>query len=181
MRLFAKIILKIFGWDVYGGIPKDIPKCVVAVAPHTSMWDFILGRLAFWQLGLKSRFLIKKEIFFFPLGPIVKWLGGIPVDRAKKGNLVEQVADLFNSYDSLYISITPEGTRSLVKEWKKGFYYIAMKANVPIALGLLDYKEKRGGVVHVFQPSGDYNEDFKILEKYYRGAGAKHPEKFNLS
>jgi 1-acyl-sn-glycerol-3-phosphate acyltransferase len=145
------------------------------------MWDFIIGRLAFWQLGVKARFLIKKEMFFFPLGPIVKWLGGIPVDRNKRGNLVEQVAGMFDKHDSLYITVTPEGTRSLVTEWKKGFYYIALKANVPIALGVLDYKKKRGGILHIFTPTGNYKEDYKLVEKYYRGAGAKHPEKYNLS
>jgi len=181
MKLFSSIVLNLFGWRVTGVIPKEVKKCVVAVAPHTSMWDFILGRLAFWQLGVKTRFLIKKEIFFFPLGPIVKWLGGIPVDRAKKGNLVEQVAQMFSQYDSLFITVTPEGTRSLVKDWKKGYYYIAIKAKVPIALGILDYEKKTGGVIHIMNPTGDYEEDFKIIEKYYRGVGARHPEKYNLS
>ena len=181
MKLIAKIILRIFGWQVIGGVPPEVPKCVVAVAPHTSMWDFVFGRLAFWELGLKARFLIKKEIFFWPLGPIVKWLGGIPVDRQKKGNLVEQVAGMFDKYDSLYIVVTPEGTRKLVTSWKKGYYYISIKANVPIALGLLDYKKKQGGVVKMIYPTGNFEADSKLVEEVYRGAGAKHPELFNLS
>lgn len=181
MKGFAKIILRLSGWKIIGEIPKDIPKCVVAVAPHTSMWDFILGRLAFWQLGLKTYFLIKKEVFFWPLGPIVKWLGGIPVDRQKKGNLVDQVAALFDQSDSLYIAITPEGTRNKVTQWKRGYYYIALKANVPIALGILDYKNKTGGVAKIIVPTGDFNEDSKLVESVYRGVGARHPEKFNLS
>jgi len=181
MKIIAKIILRLFGWKVVGGIPKDIPKCVVAVAPHTSMWDFVLGRVVFWELGVKARFLIKKEMFFFPLGPLVKWMGGIPVDRSKKGNLVSQVASMFKNYDSLYITVTPEGTSSLVTTWKKGFYYIALKANVPIALGCLDYKKKSVGVVKIFNPTGDYKKDREEIEELYRGAGAKHPEKVNLS
>jgi 1-acyl-sn-glycerol-3-phosphate acyltransferase len=181
MRFISKMILRLFGWKVIGGIPADVPKCVVSVAPHTSMWDFVIGRLAFWELGLKARFLIKKELFFWPLGPVIKWLGGIPVDRQKKGNLVEQVADMFNNYDSLYITVTPEGTRKLVNEWKRGYYYISLKAKVPIALGFLDYRKKIGGVVNIFYPSGNYDEDRKIVEAAYRGLGARHPEKYNLS
>ncbi|MCF8369275.1 MAG: lysophospholipid acyltransferase family protein [Bacteroidales bacterium] len=181
MKYIAKIILRLFGWRVTVGMPADVPKCVVVVAPHTSMWDFVIGRLCYFELGLKVKFLIKKEMFFFPLGPIVKWLGGIPVDRSKSGNLVDIVAGYFSQYDSLYITITPEGTRKKVENWKKGFYYIALKAKVPIALGILDYKEKIGGVGKVFTPSGNYEEDFKIVKEFYKGKGARHPEKFNLS
>lgn len=181
MRTIAKMILRISGWKVVGGVPPDVPKCVVAVAPHTSMWDFVIGRLAFWELGLKARFLIKKEMFFWPLGPIVKWLGGIPVDRQKKGNLVEQVARMFDAHDSLYIAITPEGTRKLVDTWKKGYYYISLKAKVPIALGFLDYRKKEGGVVKVIHPTGDFEEDTRAIEEVYRGISAKYPEKYNLS
>jgi len=181
MRFVAKMILRFSGWKVIGGIPEDCPKCVVMVAPHTSMWDFVYGRLAFWQLGSKVRFLIKKEMFFWPLGPIVKWLGGIPVDRKKRGNLVEQVAAKFNQYDSLYITITPEGTRSLVTDWKKGYYYIALKANVPIGLGMLDYQKKTVGVFKIYQPTGNFEEDSKIIEQYYQDVSARHPEKFNLT
>lgn len=181
MRTIAKIILRLGGWKVVGGIPPDVPKCVVAVAPHTSMWDFVFGRLAFWELGLKARFLIKKEMFFWPLGPIVKWLGGIPVDRQKKSNLVEQVANMFNTHDSLYVAITPEGTRKLVTSWKKGYYYIAIKAKVPIALGVLDYGKKEGGVVKIIYPTGDFETDTRVIEEVYRGIVAKHPEMYNLS
>ncbi len=181
MKFVSKVILRLFGWRVIGGVPPEIPKCVVAVAPHTSMWDFVLGRLAFWELGLKARFLIKKEMFFWPLGPVVRWLGGIPVDRQKRGNMVDQVANLFRQHESLYIAITPEGTRKLVKDWKKGYYYIALKAKVPIALGILDYKKKEGGVVRMIHPTGDFEADTKEIEKIYRGLGARHPELYNLS
>jgi 1-acyl-sn-glycerol-3-phosphate acyltransferase len=120
MRRISAFILWLTGWKVTEGIPSEVPKCVVAVAPHTSMWDFIIGRLVFWKLGVKTRFLIKKEMFFWPLGPIIRWLGAIPVDRQKRGRLVDHVAALFDQYDSLYIAVTPEGTRKLVKDWKKG-------------------------------------------------------------
>ncbi len=151
------------------------------MAPHTSMWDFVIGRLAWFVLGLKVKFFMKKEIFFFPLGHFIKWLGGIPVDRSKSGRLVDHVADLFGQQDSFYLVITPEGTRSLNSNWKKGFYFIALKASVPIALGYLDYEKKLGGIETIFMPSGDYSKDYMMIEKFYQGKRARHPEKFNLS
>lgn len=178
---FARLILLIFGWKVVGGLPEGLKKCVLIVAPHTSNWDFIIGRMAFAVLGIRARFLIKKEIFKPYLAPVIRRLGGIPVDRSKSSQMVEQVAALFDRYDSLYVVITPEGTRKLVTNWKRGFYYIALKANVPIALGYLDYKEKKCGIGQVMTPSGDFNKDFPSIESFYRGRRAKYPEKFNLS
>ena len=125
MYWIAKFVLRIIGWKIIGGIPEDIKKCVVTMAPHTSMWDFVWGRLAYWVLGVNAKFLIKKELFASVSGPILKRLGGIPIDRSKSTNTVDAVADLFNHYDSLFITLTPEGTRQLNPEWKKGFYYIA--------------------------------------------------------
>jgi 1-acyl-sn-glycerol-3-phosphate acyltransferase len=181
MKHIASFILKLWGWKIEGRIPEDIKKCVVVMAPHTSMWDFVIGRLAWYVLDLKVSFLIKKEMFFFPLGPIVKALGGIPVDRQKSGRLVDYVADLFSNIDSFYIVITPEGTRSLNNNWKRGFFYIANKANVPIAIGYLDYGKKVGGIGKIFDSSGDFTKDLETLEMFYKGIGARHPEKFNLS
>ncbi|MCB0805425.1 MAG: 1-acyl-sn-glycerol-3-phosphate acyltransferase [Bacteroidales bacterium] len=181
MKWISRIILNLWGWKITGNIPEDVKKCVVVVAPHTSNWDFIIGRLAYFVLGLKVKFLIKKELFFFPLGPVLKWLGAIPVNRGKSTRMVDYIADLFSQYDSLYITITPEGTRSLVTRWKRGFYFVALKAKVPIALGVLDYKQKTGGVVKIFEPTGDYEADIKMIEEIYRGRGARHPEKFNLT
>ncbi|GAB4314032.1 MAG: lysophospholipid acyltransferase family protein [Bacteroidales bacterium] len=181
MKRLSRWILGLFGWRITQGVPPEIKKCVIVVAPHTSNWDFVIGRLAFFALGLPVRFLIKKEIFVFPLGPLLKWLGGIPVDRRKSGGMVAQVARMFDRYEQLYIIITPEGTRSLNPNWKKGFYYIALKANVPLALGVLDYREKWGGIEKILYPSGDFEKDFKEVEEVYRGRGARHPEKFNLS
>lgn len=181
MKFLAKLILSFFGWKVVGGLPTGIRKCVVLVAPHTSMWDFVVGRLAFTVLRVPVKFLIKKEIFRNGLGPVLKAMGGIPVDRSKSNNMVEQVANVFDQYESLFIAITPEGTRKLVTNWKKGYYYIALKAKVPIVLGFLDYKEKRCGLGQVVIPSGDYDKDFRQIEAFYRGRQGKHPERFNLS
>ncbi len=181
MHLIAKWLLNLAGWKIIGKIPDDLKKCIVVVAPHTSNWDFVIGRLAYFVLGVKVKILIKKELFFFPLGPFLKWLGGISIDRSRSSNMVDHVAGLFNNYDSLYITITPEGTRKLNPSWKKGFYYIALRAKVPIALGILDYKKKEGGIGKIFIPTGNFEVDFKMVEDFYRGSGARHPEKFNLS
>lgn len=169
------------GWTIKGGIPEGEKRAVVVAAPHTSNMDFFIGRMAYFVLGVNVKFLIKKEAFFWPFGGLVKKWGGIPIDRGRSGNMVDFVAGLFTEYDSLYVVITPEGTRSLVEKWKKGFYFIARTAKVPMALGYIDYKNKEGGIGPTIMPSGDYNKDLKIIEDFYRDKTAKHPEKFNLS
>lgn len=181
MKLISKFIINITGWKIVGGIPPKVSKCIVVMAPHTSMWDFIWGRLAFWALGVNAKFLMKKEMFKPVLRPFLLGMGAIPVDRSKSSNTVDAIADLFNQYDKLYITVTPEATRKLNLEWKKGFYYIALQAKVPIALGYLDYEKKEGGIGKLFIPSGDFEKDFKTVEDFYRGHKAKHPERFNLS
>lgn len=181
MKQLSKLILRLWGWKVVVNSIGELKKCVVIVAPHTSNMDFVVGRLAYFTLGLKVKFLIKKESFFFPLGILIKKMGGIPVDRGKSSNLVEDVAKIFNESEDLFLTVTPEGTRKLVTRWKKGFYYIAYKANVPIALGILDYKHKVIGIGKMLYPTGNYEEDFKIIEAFYKGGHARHPEKFNLS
>ncbi len=181
MKWISKIIFRLMGWKLKGLLPQDIKKCVILAAPHTSNMDFILGRLAYFILGVPVKFLIKKESFKPPLGGLLKRMGGIPVDRSRNNNLVGQVAGLFNKSEVLYVVITPEGTRKLVHNWRKGFYYIALKANVPIALGFMDYGKKEGGIGPVFYPSGDYEADFETIRAFYRTKTARYPEKFNLS
>lgn len=174
--------MKVLGWKVVGNIPDDVKKCVIAVAPHTSIDDFILGRLAYCSVGKPVKFLIKKEFFDNPiLRPILIKLGGIPVDRSRSNNIVNQVSAMFDKYEVLNIIITPEGTRKLVHNWKRGFYYIALKANVPIVLGFLDFKKKELGFGPMLYPTGDYEADWKEMEKFYRGIVAKHPDRYNLS
>ena len=175
-------LFKLSGWKLVGEIPSDVRKCVIAVAPHTGIDDFILGRLAYCYLDRNVRYLIKKEFFDNPLlRPILLRLGGIPVDRSRGSNIVNQVAALFNKYDDLNIIITPEGTRKLVHNWKKGFYYIAQKADVPIVLGFLDFQKKELGFGPLLYPTGNFEEDWKQMEKFYRGIVAKHPDRYNLS
>lgn len=151
------------------------------MAPHTSNLDFLLGWLGYTSLGIKSHFLIKKEVFKWYSGGIIKAMGGIPVDRGHSSNIVLQVTEEFNKRDKFIMTITPEGTRKLNKNWKRGFYFIAVSANVPIMLGFLDYKKKEGGFGHSFIPSGDYDKDYPILRDFYATKTARYPEKFNLS
>lgn len=175
------LILNHCGWKISNSLRPDVKKCVVIVAPHTSTWDFIIGRLAFNELGLPVRFLIKKEYFFFPMGAILKRLGAIPVDRKKGLASYTRIVELLQKSDSMYLTITPEGTRKYTDRWKKGFYIIAQRAEVPVALAFIDYKRKRGGIEKLLAPTGNYEEDFAIIEDFYRGRGAKNPERFNLS
>lgn len=181
MGRLAILILRLFGWNIVSGVPDGIDKAVVIMAPHTSNWDFLIGRLAFAAHRTKVYLMIKKESFFFPLGPILKALGGIPVDRSQSQNTVKSITHHFEAAKKFYLVITPEGTRKRVNRWKKGFYFIALTAKVPIILGYLDYKKKEGGLGPVVYPTGDYDKDFIQIEAFYRGKTARHPEKFNLS
>lgn len=181
LKLISKIVLWICGWKIVGNIPDDIRKCVIIVAPHTSNLDFIVGRLAYYILDVNVKFLIKKEAFKFPVKRTLTSLGGIPVDRSQRNDIVNQVVELFNKNESLVVTITPEGTRKLNKKWKKGFYHIATAANVPVILGFLDYKNKRGGVGPVFYPTGDYEKDLKEIEQFYLDKTGRHPSNFNLN
>ena len=178
LRQFSRFILWLMGWHITSVIPPGTKKCVIAVAPDTSYWDFVIGRMAYWVMGIKASFLIKKEAFKFPYRGLLLRMGGLPVDRGKSNKMVDQVVDQFRKSESLFIVITPEGTRKPVKQWKKGFYYIANQANVPIALGYLDYARKEGGVGKVIYPNGDMESQMKEIRDFYKGMTPKHPERF---
>ena len=175
-NLISKKLLSLFKWELDTSI--ELPKkCVVCIAPHTSNWDFIVGILFKYATNLQASFFMKKEWFRFPLSIIMKLLGGIPIDRSKKNNVTDIIAEEFNKRDSLIIGLTPEGTRSLNYEWKKGFYYIAQKANVPIVLAYIDFKKKKVGYNKLLIPT-NYEDDIIIIKKYYSNINAKYPEKF---
>jgi 1-acyl-sn-glycerol-3-phosphate acyltransferase len=181
MICISKFILWLWGWKVASGIPAGIDKAIIIAAPHTSNWDFVIGRLAYFTLGVKVKFLIKKEAFFWPFGAMIKAFGGIPVDRGGNNKMVDQIVAQFNKNESMYIVIAPEGTRSTTRRWKRGFYFIALKANVSVALGYLDYKKKEAGIGPAFIPCGDYEKDFIIIENFYKNKSGKYPDSFNLS
>ncbi len=151
------------------------------MATHNSNWDFLIGWLGYMSIGVEAKYLVKKEAFFFPLGNFLKTMGAIPVDRRASTNIVIQVGDMFKKTDKLFVTITPEGSRSLRPNWKRGFYYIAEHAKVPVGFGFLDYKFKTGGIGGMLFPTGNYDEDIKKIEAFYSDKHARYPENFNLS
>ncbi len=164
-----------------GTPPTGHKKLLIVEAPHTSNWDYLIGMLLITSVGIKVNVIIKKELFFWPLGPLLRWIGGIPIDRSGNLSKVDALARLFEQKETLNLAITPEGTRSLNRKWKKGYYFIAVKAGVPLFLTAIDYKRKAGILGPVFYPSGNYEEDLKKIEAFYKGITPKFPEKFNLS
>lgn len=179
MQKISSFILRKLGWKVEGitGYPN---KCVLCVAPHTSNWDLFIGKLIYSSLGRKASFLIKKTWFFFPMNLVFNAIGGIPVDRSKKTSLTDQMAHLFATREHFELAITPEGTRSGNAEWKKGFYYIALAAKVPIVIVVLDYLKKTADFKAVFTPTGDVDKDISDIKSYYKDAHAKHQDRFLL-
>jgi 1-acyl-sn-glycerol-3-phosphate acyltransferase len=168
------------GWKVTGIVPSE-QKFVCAVAPHTSFWDFIWGWLSYRSLGIPSNFLIKKEFFIFPIKRLLLNLGGIPVNRQQARNTVQYCVDLFNTKDRLALTITPEGTRKYTAKWKKGFYYIALQAHVPLYVAFIDYKKKETGILTKFEITGNFEKDFADIQNLLRGYVAKYPKNYSLS
>lgn len=175
-KKLARFIILFCDWDIDPVAPKDARGSVLVMAPHTSNWDFIMGRLAFVSYGVDVKLLIKSELFFFPMGWVLRGLGGIPVNRKKNNNLTDYVAELYAKNPDLMIVFTPEGTRSYNPNWKKGFYYIAKKAGVKIYLCYVDYPTKRGGFGEPYEPTGDINYDINEIKKYYLNFKGKDAE-----
>jgi len=165
IRPLSKFILKkIICWKVIGSLPSN-EKYVIAVVPHSSYFDLIIAVLIRTYSGLKIKFIGKKELFNPITSFFFKFLGGIPVDRSKNTNLVDEVVNLFNQNEIQILAIAPEGTRKKVKKWKSGFYYIALNANLPILMVSFDYIKKEVKINKKFYPTGDINKDFIELEK----------------
>jgi len=178
-RFISKLYFKLGGWKVTGELPQ-VDKYVYVVAPHTSQTDFFMGKMYGAVTGFKPKILIKKEAFFFPLGPILRSIGGIPVDRRTNRHLADSLIQEFNTHDKFSLAIAPEGTRKLVKRWKKGFYHIAISVNVPICLGYVDYKTKTIGSGPLLYPTGNYSEDLKIIKDFYRNMEGLHRDRFSV-
>jgi len=178
MRWISVLILRLLGWRVAGETPSE-SKYVLIAAPHTSNWDFPFTLMVCFALRLRVYWMGKSSLFPPLLGGVMRWLGGIPVDRQKSGNLVQGTIDAFNRSDRLTVIVPPEGTRDKVSHWKTGFYYIALGANVPILLGFMDFKDKVGGVSHFFHPTGDIERDMLEIKQFYRGYTGKNPQQFD--
>lgn len=178
MRKFFQLIFhKVLGWKEK--IDITLPsKCVICIAPHTSNWDFIIGELFIHEYGWKAHFMMKKDWFFWPLGPILKRMGGIPIDRSHKTSTVEQMIEMFKQRQIFHLGITPEGTRKANPNWKKGFYYIAQGANVPIVLIAIDYPSKSIIAEKVIEPCGDIEKDTRIIKDYFSVWTGKYPQNF---
>ena len=153
-------------------------KFIICLAPHTSNWDFIIGQLYAQAEGFKINFLMKREWFFWPLGIIFRSLGGIPVWRSKHTSMTDNLAETAKTKDSFKLCITPEGTRSPNTEWKKGFYFIALKAEIPILLYGVDYEKKKIVCTDSFTPSGNIDEDMPKIKSYFKDFKGKKPENF---
>ena len=180
LQFLGKLVLSIFGWRVKGSISEDFSnqKLVVIVAPHTSNWDGIFGVATVAGLDAKITFIGKHTAFKYGLGAFLRYMGGIPVDRSKPGGIIQDAIDQIKKIDGSLIAMSPEGTRSKVKEWKTGFLRIAKELNTKIIPASLDFAKKEILLGKAFTPSGNNDEDIKTLKKYYSVFKAKHPEKY---
>ncbi len=172
------LLLKILGWKKLGTV-DGTERCVVIAAPHTSNWDFFYTLLISFAFKKKMYWMGKDKLFRKPFGGIVRWMGGIPVDRNKASNLVEKTIQCFHENQELCIVIAPEGTRGRVSYWKTGFYRIAHGANVPILPAYLDYRLKQGGFGPLFYPTGDIEADMEKIREFYSDKTGKNAMQFD--
>ncbi|MFW5583631.1 MAG: 1-acyl-sn-glycerol-3-phosphate acyltransferase [Bacteroidales bacterium] len=176
-KSLCRLIFRKMGWQVEMTVPyRD--KCIICVAPHTSNWDFIIAELYYHSIGRTAGFLMKKEWFFWPMGVLFRSMGGIPVERSRHVSLTDRVAEAAIKAERFELAVTPEGTRSLATKWKRGFYFIALKAGLPIQLYAIDYKNKRIVCTQELVPSGDVEADMRLIMDYYRPYEGKYPGKF---
>jgi len=179
MKTVSGKVLERLGWKITGDFP-DIQKSITIFAPHTAHIDALYGKLGFSELGVKYLFLSKKELFFFPMNILMKKFGSIAVRGVKNKNAIFQVVDLFNNTDELHVVISPEGWIRKVSSWNKGFYYMALKANVPIVVTYLDYKKKEVGIKGVIYDIKNYDSVIMQINDMYKDVEGKHPEQFVL-
>ncbi|MBS0431071.1 MAG: lysophospholipid acyltransferase family protein [Proteobacteria bacterium] len=172
-RRFFRGCIQYSGWRLEGELP-DIPRAVVIAAPHSSWWDGVWGLLFKIALGMDISFMAKRELFAWPLGPLLRRLGGIPIGRHAAHGVVEQMRERFRSRDRLWLGIEPEGTRKRVEKWKSGFWHIARSAGVPIIPLYFDYPRKVIGIGPVFQPTADREADIAALRAFYAPHRGKH-------
>ena len=166
LRWCSILVLALIGWKIRGG-ELGRQRCVMIGAPHTSNWDFPLMIMAVLKLKLRIYWMGKHTLFPFPFASLMKWLGGIPIDRGRPHNVVRETVRQFEQHDELIVLVPPEGTRSKVKHWKSGFYHIASNAGVPILLGYVDAGKKEAGVADFYRPSGDLERDMAAIREFY--------------
>jgi len=173
------LLYKRWGWTA--NVTQAHPdKFIICLAPHTSNWDFVVGQLYNGACGMKSNFLMKKEWFFWPVGMLFRHLGGIPVYRQKHTSMTDAMAETARQAKDFKLCITPEGTRSPNPEWKKGFYFIALKAKLPILLYAVDYERKLIQCTKTIMPNGDVEAQMSEIKMYYKDFKGKYPENFTI-
>jgi 1-acyl-sn-glycerol-3-phosphate acyltransferase len=179
LRAASRAFLRVNGWTVEGALPEEARKCVLIAAPHTSNWDLPYTLVCAFVLRLNIRWMGKRSIFRLPFGPLMRWLGGIAVDRSKSNNLVSaSAAALVETQGPMQLVVPPEGTRGKTRHWKTGFYFIALEAGVPIILTSLDYARKRAVLGPVFRPTGDVEADMVEIKRFYVGVQGRNASQF---
>jgi 1-acyl-sn-glycerol-3-phosphate acyltransferase len=176
-RAAGRAVLALLGWRFDGEVP-NVPRVVLVVAPHTSNWDFLVGIAAMLALGLDARWIGKDTLFRPPLGPLLRWLGGTPVDRAAPEGVVEEAVRRLRASDRLFLTLSPEGTRRKVERWKTGFHRMARGADVPVWPVALDYSRKAVALLPLVTLTDDVEGDVRRIRALYSPAMARYPEHF---
>lgn len=179
LRAFSIGFLRLTGWRVEGALPAHAARSVLIAAPHTSNWDLPYTLMVAFALRLNIRWMGKHSIFRAPFGGVMRWLGGIEVNREQSNNLVAASAKAIRESDGpLQLIVPPEGTRSKTRYWKTGFYHIAREAQVPIVMAYMDYAHKRSGLGPVFEPTGDVEADMATIKAFYAPFKGKNATQF---
>lgn len=176
-RRLSSLILRLIGWSA-SGVPPAQERCVLIAAPHTSNWDLALLLLFANHFGFRLRWMGKHTLFRGPMGWLMRFLGGLPIDRRSRNNVVEQMAARFAEEPELVLVIPPEGTRRAAEYWKSGFYHIARAADVPVLLCFLDYRRKVGGIGPTLWPSGNVKADMDAIRAFYAGKTGRYAHAF---
>jgi 1-acyl-sn-glycerol-3-phosphate acyltransferase len=180
LRALSLGFLRATGWKLDGQLPADQPKCVLIAAPHTSNWDLPYTLMVAFALRLNIYWMGKQQLFRGPWGPVMRWLGGIAVDRSQSTNLVSASAAAIRAADgAMCLVVPPEGTRSKTRQWKTGFYWIAHEAGVPIVMAYMDYPRKLSGLGPVFQPTGNVDADMAAIKAWYAPFKGKNWRQFD--
>ncbi len=179
LRAGSRAFLRLNGWTVEGALPSEAAKSVLIAAPHTSNWDLPYTLMVAFCLHLNIYWTGKASIFRWPFGAVMRWLGGIEVDRSKNNNLVSASAAAIVAADGpLQLVVPPEGTRGKTRHWKTGFYYIALEARVPIVMAYMDYERKVSGLGPIFKPSGDVEADMAEIKRFYAPIKGRRADRF---
>lgn len=175
MHGLATLLFRLTGWTIEGSVHQP-PRFVIIAAPHTSNWDAVILVTAAYIFNVKLSWFIKEAAFFWPLGPIIRFFGGVPIERSARRNMVAKAIDEFAERDPFILAVPPEGTRKHSTHWKTGFYHIAHGARVPIVMGYIDYRRKVAGLGPSIVPTGDIDADFKVFAEFYSHVTPKFPQ-----